>query len=129
MGKDAAAIRDQLQPRLAQMARDLGREVYPDGLSRDTKFSELEAVAGALGDEIARQIIEANVSEQADDWPEAELGECPVCGGPARKAPDAPRAFDHARRDRLEGTRRQLPPLSAGFFSLRARRWAWIAPA
>ena len=70
MGKDAAAIRDQLQPRLAQMARDLGREVYPDGLSRDTKFSELEAVAAAfLGDEIARQIMEANLAEQADDWP------------------------------------------------------------
>src|SRR5512135_420249 len=93
MSKDAAAIRDQLQPRLAQMARELGREVDPDGLSRDTKFSELEAVASALGDEIARQIIEANVSEQADDWPEAELGGCPVCGGPARKAPDEPRVL------------------------------------
>ena len=48
------------------------------------------------GTEIARQLIEATVSEQADDGPEAELGECPVCGKPARKAPDEPRVlFDH----------------------------------
>jgi hypothetical protein len=67
MGKDAAVIRAQLQPRLAQMARELGREVYPDGLPRGTKFSELETVAGVLADEIARQLIEANVSQQAQD--------------------------------------------------------------
>ena len=35
-------------------------ELYPRGLPRGTKFSELEAVAGALGDEIARQLIEMN---------------------------------------------------------------------
>ena len=88
------------EPRLAQMARDLGREVYPDGLSRDTKFSELEAVAGTLGDEIARQDQQAiNIQEQADDWPEEELGECPACGGPARRAPDQPRVLMTTRGD------------------------------
>jgi hypothetical protein len=97
MGKDAAALRNQLQSRLGQIARELGREVYPDGLPRGTKFSELEAVAGALGDEIARQLIEAHVAEQAEGWPEDELGECPVCGGPARKAPDEPRELQTTR--------------------------------
>jgi hypothetical protein len=99
MGKDTATIQDQLQPRLAQIARELGREVYPDGLPRDTKFSELEAIAGVLADEIARQLIEANVAEQANDWPEEPLGECPLCGGPARKAPDEPRALKTTRGD------------------------------
>jgi predicted nucleic acid-binding Zn ribbon protein len=81
------------------MARELTRELYPQGLPRGTKFSELEAVAGALGDEMARQLIEINVQEQADDWPEEELGECPVCGGPARKAPDQPRVLLTTRGD------------------------------
>jgi len=99
MGKDAAAIRAQFQTRLGQVARELGRELYPDGLPRGTKFSELEAVAGALADELARQLIEAQVRVQTDDWPEAELGECPVCGGPARKAPDEPRVLKTTRGD------------------------------
>jgi hypothetical protein len=99
MGKDAAAIRDELRSRLGQMARELGRDVYPEGLPRGTKFSDLEAVAGALGDEIARQLIEINVQEQADDWPEDEIGECPICGGAARKAPDQPRVLTTTRGD------------------------------
>jgi predicted nucleic acid-binding Zn ribbon protein len=99
MGKDAATIRNQFQTRLGQIARELGREVYPDGLPRGTQFAELEAIAGALGDEMARQLIEINVQEQADDWPEEELGECPLCGGPARKAPDEPRVLKTTRGD------------------------------
>lgn len=93
MGKDVAEIRREFHTRLSQIARELTRELYPDGLPRGTQFSELEAIAGALGDEMARQLIEINVQEQADDWPEHELGECPACGGPARKAPDQPRVL------------------------------------
>ena len=93
MGKDAAVIRGEFHARLSQIARELTGELYPQGLPRATKFSELEAVAGALGDEMARQLIAINVQEQADDWPEEELGECPACGGPARKAPDQPRVL------------------------------------
>ena len=99
MGKDAASIRNEFSPRLAEIARELGRAVYPEGLPRGTHFSELEAIAGALGDEMARQLIEINVREQAEDWPEDELGECPVCGGPARKAPDQPRVLTTTRGD------------------------------
>ena len=99
MDKDVAAIRDQFQDRLGQIARELGRQVYPDGLPRGTRFSELEAIAGALGDEIARQLIQHNLGEQADRWPEEGLGECPVCGGPARKAPDQPRVLTTTRGD------------------------------
>lgn len=99
MGKDAAAIRTEFQSRLGEMARELAKELYPNGLPRGTKFSELEDVAGALGDEIARQLIEINVRDQADDWPEDELGECPTCGGAARKAPDEPRVLTTTRGD------------------------------
>jgi predicted nucleic acid-binding Zn ribbon protein len=99
MGKDAAAIREAFQDLLGQVARELGRELYPDGLPRGTKFSELEDIAGVLGDEMARQLIEIHVRGQAEDWPEEELGECPVCGGPARKAPDEPRVLTTTRGD------------------------------
>jgi len=99
MGKDAAAIRREFHTRLGQVARELAKELYPDGLPRGTKFSELEALAGALGDEMARQFIEISVQEQADDWPEEELGECPVCGGAARKKPDEPRVLRTTRGD------------------------------
>jgi hypothetical protein len=99
MGKDAAALREELRSRLGQMAQELGREVYPEGLPRGTKFSDLEAIAGALGDEIARQLIEIQVQVQADDWPEDEIGECPICGGAARKAPDQPRVLRTTRGD------------------------------
>jgi hypothetical protein len=99
MGKNAAAIRQEFHSRLGQVARELAKELYPNGFPRGTKFSELEAVAGALGDEMARQLIEINLQEQADDWPEDELGECPVCGGAARKAPDGPRVLTTTRGD------------------------------
>jgi hypothetical protein len=91
MGRDAASIRTEFKSHLGQIAQELGRKVFPEGLPRGTKFSEVESIAGALGDEMARQLIEMSVQEQADDWPEDELGECPLCGGPARKAPDQPR--------------------------------------
>ena len=100
MGKDVAAVREAFHDRLGQMARELGRELYPDGLPRGTKFSELEALAGALGDEMGRQLIEVHVRGQAEDWPEQERGECPVCGGgAARKAPDQPRVVTTTRGD------------------------------
>jgi predicted nucleic acid-binding Zn ribbon protein len=99
MGKNAAEIREEFHSRLGLMARELARGLSPDGLPRGTKVSELEAIAGALGDEMARQLIEINVQEQADDWPEQELGQCPACGGAARKAPDEPRVLTTTRGD------------------------------
>ncbi len=99
MGKDAATLRYELRIRLGQIARELGREIYPDGLSHDTKFSELERLAGTLGDEIARQLIETQVRGQAEDWSEERLCECPECGGPASRAPDQPRVLMTTRGD------------------------------
>lgn len=99
MGKDAATIRRESRARLGEVARGLAKELYPGGMPRGTKFSELEDVAGALGDEMARQLIALHVREQADDWPEEELGECPACGGAARKAPDEPRVLTATRGD------------------------------
>ena len=46
MGKDAAEIRKEFHARLGRIARELARELYPNGMPRGTKFSELEAVAG-----------------------------------------------------------------------------------
>jgi hypothetical protein len=97
MGKEVAAIRSEFRDRLGQMARELGRELYPDGLPRGAQFSELEDIAGALGDEMARQLVELHVRGQAENWPEEELGECPLCGGAAHKAPDEPRVVTTTR--------------------------------
>ena len=93
MGRDAGSIRAELKPELRQLARQLARKVFPEGLPRGTKFSELEDVAGALGDEIARQLIESNVQEQTADWPEEDPAPCPECRGPTSKAPDRPRSL------------------------------------
>jgi hypothetical protein len=117
MGKEVAGIRNELHARLGQIARELGREVYPGGLPRGTKFSELEEIAGALGDEIARQLIETQVGGQAEGWPEEGLGECPVCGGDARKAPDEPRVLKTTRGDVAWKERvRNCPSCRRAFF-------------
>lgn len=97
MGRDAGSIRAELSPELQQVARQLGRKVFPEGLPRETKFSDLEAIAGALGDEIARQLIESRVQEQAADWPEPDAAPCPECRGPTSKAPDRPRSLRTTR--------------------------------
>ncbi len=97
MGKDDAAFRDQLGTRLGQIARELGRAVYPDGLPRGTPFSAVEDIAGILADEIARRMIESNIQGQAEEWSEEEADACPRCGGPGRKAPDQPRRLQTTR--------------------------------
>jgi hypothetical protein len=117
MGKDAAAIRRGYQARLAEIARDLGKALYPGGLPRGTKFSELEEIAGVLGDEMARLLIEGQVGEQAEGWPEEELGECPACGGPAREAPDEPRVLQTTRGEVAWKERaRNCPSCRRAFF-------------
>ena len=90
MGKDAVAIPDEFQPLLAQMASQLTHQAFPAGMPWGTKFDYLEALAGALGDEIARQMIEASVGEQGTTVPEA-METCPTCGNQGRQAPDKPR--------------------------------------
>ena len=70
MGKDAAEVRKEFHSRLGQIAGELAKELYPDGLPRGTKVSELEAVAGAPGDEMARHPTACHVPVQADHVPE-----------------------------------------------------------
>lgn len=96
MGKDARSLPAELRSELGRLARQLGREVYPNGLARDAKFSELEHMAGVLGDEIARQIIETQVQDHSARFDE-ELGECPQCHGPTRKGSDQPRVLTTTR--------------------------------
>src|SRR4051812_25254272 len=93
MGRDVGSIRTELTPELQQLARQLAREVFPEGRPRGTESSELEDVAGALGDEIARQLIESNIQEPTADWPEEDSAPCPECRGPTSKAPDRPRSL------------------------------------
>jgi hypothetical protein len=96
MGKDAKAIPDAVRPSLARIAGQLSEEMFPGGMPWGTKFDHLEALAGALGDEIARQMIQAAVCQQATASPEA-LGTCPTCGRQGRAAPDEPRELTTTR--------------------------------
>ena len=49
MGKAHVAISDRRRIRPGRMARESGREIYPDGLPRGIKSSDLEAMAGDPG--------------------------------------------------------------------------------
>jgi hypothetical protein len=90
MGKDVRAIPDEVRPLLARIAGQLSEEFFPGGMPWGTQFDHLEALAGALGDEIARQMIQANIRQQVTTLPEA-MGTCPTCGRQGRAAPDEPR--------------------------------------
>lgn len=88
MGKDAASIPDDLRPLLSQFAEQIGRKVYPDGLPRGTKFSELETFAGLVGDEIGRSLIESQARAQAEGLSQDSAPPvCPTCGQTARAGP------------------------------------------
>jgi hypothetical protein len=93
MGKDAVTIPDEVRPLLARMATQLSEQVFPEGLPWGTKFDQLETLAGTLGDEIARQMIQANIRQQTTSLPEA-VGGCPTCGRQGRAAPNEPRQLD-----------------------------------
>jgi hypothetical protein len=90
MGKDAVLVPDEIQPLLAGIASQLSEQVFPGGMPWGTKFDHLEALAGALGDEIARQMIQGNVDRQATTSSES-VKTCPTCGWEGRAAPDEPR--------------------------------------
>ena len=90
MGKDAVTIPDEVRPLLARMASQLSDQIFPGGMPWGTKFEHLETLAGALGDELARQMIEGNTSQQATISPEPARV-CPSCGRQVRAAPDDPR--------------------------------------
>jgi hypothetical protein len=96
MGKDAVTIPDEIRPLLEGMASRLSEQVFPGGMPWGTKFAHLETLAAALGDEIARRMIQANVRQQAATPPEA-IETCPTCGRLGRAAADEPRQVDTAQ--------------------------------
>jgi hypothetical protein len=88
MGKDVPSVPDNLRLILSQVAEQIGREVYPNGLPRGTRFSELETLSGWIGDELGRAIIEAQARAQADDFSQDSAPAiCPTCGQTARAGP------------------------------------------
>jgi hypothetical protein len=88
MGKDVPSIPDNLRPMLSQFADQIGREIYPNGLPRGTKFSQLETLSALIGDELGRSIIESQTRAQADDLSQDSApAVCSTCGQTARDAP------------------------------------------
>jgi hypothetical protein len=93
MGKDAVTIPNEVRPLLERMADQLNEQIFPGGMPWGTKFDHLESLAAALGDEIARQMIQVNIRQQTIAPPEA-VGTCPTCGRQGRAAPNEPRELD-----------------------------------
>jgi hypothetical protein len=88
MGKDVASIPDSLRPMLSQFADQIGREIYPHGLPRGTKFSQLETLSALIGDELGRSILESQTRAQADKLSQDSTSAvCPTCDHTARAGP------------------------------------------
>ena len=89
MGKDVTPLADDLRLVLARVAEQIGQAVYPQGLPQGTTFSDLESLAGLIGDEIGRSMIEAQTRAQADAFVrDPAPAVCPTCGRAARSGPD-----------------------------------------
>jgi hypothetical protein len=88
MGKDVPSIPDKLRPILSQFADQIGREVYPNGLPRGTRFSALEALSGLIGDELGRSIVESQTRAQADALSQDSTPVVCSCGQTARAGPN-----------------------------------------
>ena len=82
MGKDAAQLHAEFQARLGQFARQLQREIFPDGLPEGMTFSELEDMAVAVGNEVGRELIENQLRTRPQVDPPKQTTLCPRCGGP-----------------------------------------------
>src|SRR5262245_23148364 len=93
MGKDAVRIPDEVHPLVERMANQLSEQVFPGGMPWGTKFDHLETLAAALGDEIARRMIQGNVRQQAAT-PSQAIEPCPTCGCPGHAASNEPRKLD-----------------------------------
>ena len=130
MGKDAAEIREEFHARLGQIARELARGT----LSRRSSARHQVLGVGSRRRGAGRRDGPATDRDQRSGagrrLARGGTGRMPGLRGAGPQGPrPTPRAHDHAGRRRLETTCRQLPPLSAGFFSLRIKRWALIIPA
>jgi len=87
MGKDIAQRTAELRSRLAQVARELSQEIFPEGLPEGMTFTELEEAAVEVGDEVSRTLIESRVRTRARSDYEPQAEDCPECGGILREGP------------------------------------------
>ena len=77
-------------------------EVYgADGPAWGTRFAELEDMAVAVGDEVARQIINQGLVQQAGVAPDKDHQTCSQCGGPVLATATAARIV-HTRAGAVE---------------------------
>ena len=73
-------------------AKNFLHKVYgPEGMPWGTRFAELEDVAVAIGNEVARQIVNQAVGEQARVPPDTAHQTCSQCGRPVVPEEDAAR--------------------------------------
>lgn len=87
MSKDVAQREEEFRARLARFARELSREMFPEGVSEGMTFADLEGSAAAAGDEVSRVVAEDRVRVRAEAEVEQAPATCPECDGPLQEGP------------------------------------------
>ena len=87
--KDASELLNALGPSLRAAAKNVLHHVYgPDGMPWGTRFADAEELAAAVGDLLAREVLQAAVKGQANRPCPDDLTACPSCSGPLQGRPD-----------------------------------------
>ena len=117
------AIRAEVRQRVEELTAELRLLLHGEGglPPAGTKFIDMEDQAAEMGDALAQALLSASAAGRGPAvrvLPAVRASGGGRCGAGAAFAPDASRRRDVARDEA------HLPPLSAGFFSLRAVSWA-----
>lgn len=129
MGQDTAAIRRRLQLRLDEMARELGRQISPEGLPRGTKCSALEEIAGALGDESAASSSRPKSANRPRTGRRRNWANAPSAVAPPAKPPTSLGSSKQPAATWPGKNGSATARAVAGLFSLRAGPWVLIESA
>lgn len=82
----------ELRVALEGTAKNFLHKVYgPDGMPWGTRFEELEDLAVAVGDEMARQMVNQALAQQAGTPADMNYQRCSQCGDPVLPGETNPR--------------------------------------
>jgi hypothetical protein len=98
--QDASALLNALGPALRAAAKNVVRHAYgPDGMPWGTLFTDAETLAAQVGDLLAREVLQAALTQQADRPRPEDLNICPSCSGSLDGRPEELREVQTRRGD------------------------------
>lgn len=90
--KNVSELLNALRPALQAAAKNVLYHAYgPDGLPWGTSFTDAEDMAVHIGDQLARDILQAAFQGQAERPRPDDLSACPSCSGPLDARAGQPR--------------------------------------